>query len=97
MLSAAEVVGPGYGLFPGSVPGEYSWPGFVPGINLFVSGFVPEALGASESAAAAIGTFSVVSGSLTPDTPEAADLDASAAASLPLRSSSVVSGSLTPA
>jgi len=97
VLSAAEVVGPGYGFWPGAVPGVYYWPGMVPGITLAPEGFVPRAAGADVSAPVGIGALSVVSGSLSPDTPETADLDAAAAASLPLRSSGVVSGSLTPA
>src|SRR5262252_8285993 len=68
MLAPDTVVGPGYGLWPGAVPGVYSWPGMVPGITLAPEGFFPGAVGAAQSAAVGVGTLSVVSGSLTPDT-----------------------------
>jgi len=97
MLSAAEVVGPGYGLWPGAVPGVYSWPGMVPGITLAPEGFFPGAVGADQSAPVGIGQLSVVSGSLTPDASVAGSLGLDSAGSVSLSPSTAGSLPLVPA
>lgn len=98
LLTPAEVVGPGYALDPGFIPGSQSWPGMVPGINLAPEGFFSLGVGPPAVAQAlTVSQLSAVVGTLTPDSASALGLAADAPTSAPLPPASAQGVPLVPA